>query len=292
MLCVSLTAPTTRDMLAELRRAGAQADLAELRLDYMRECDLAVLLVARRCPVIVTNRPTREGGRYAGREGDRVRPLRQAAELGAEHIDIEHDAIRLMRDRGQSKLILSYQNFDETPPDLWHIYEWLRDQGADIVKIAAMARHVKDCLLAFDVLRRADVPTIALCMGPAGILTRILARRFGAYLTFATFGDGPVSGPGQLTLGEMRDVYRAHSIGAETRLFGLVGPVANASPALPWVNDALREAGADAVCVPVQTTDGVTEVQEELAPLGLAGLVADGLTREEAATQASTWLSG
>jgi 3-dehydroquinate dehydratase/shikimate dehydrogenase len=291
MLCVSLTGPTTRDMLADLRRAGAHADLAELRLDYMRECDLPVLLVARRCPVIVTNRPTREGGRYAGREGDRVRPLREAAELGAEHIDVEHDAIRLMRDRGQSRLILSYHNFDETPADLWHIYEWLRDQGADIVKIAAMARHVKDCLLAFDVLRRADVPTIALCMGPAGVLTRVLARRFGAYLTFATLGDGPISGPGQLTIDEMRDVYRAGSIGADTRLFALVGPEANASPALPWINDALRAAGADAVCIPVQTTDSLTQARTELAPLGLEGLAVDGITRDDAVAQADEWLN-
>ncbi|MFQ6096165.1 MAG: type I 3-dehydroquinate dehydratase [Armatimonadota bacterium] len=290
MVCVSLTSPTTEQMLSDLHRASAQADLAELRLDFMREHDIAALLTDRPCPVIVTNRPAREGGRYEGRDGDRVKPLRRAVALGAEYIDIEHDSVRLIRDKGESKIIISYHNFSETPRDLWHIYEWLRDQGADIVKVATMANDVTDCLLAFDVLRRAEMPTIALCMGPAGILTRILAHRFGAYLTFATLGEGVVSGPGQLTVAEMREVYGADRIGAETRLFGVVGPEANTSPAVGWLNEGLRAAGADAVCVPVQTTDDAWHAQARLPQLGLEDCVADGITREQAAEQAQRWL--
>ncbi|MHC4772843.1 MAG: type I 3-dehydroquinate dehydratase [Planctomycetota bacterium] len=48
------------------------------------------------------------------------------------------------------------------------------------------ARHINDCFAVFDLLRDADRPVIAFCMGAAGQITRILAKKFGAFLTFAS----------------------------------------------------------------------------------------------------------
>src|SRR5262245_10114044 len=87
-LCVVVTAPTT----AELRRRRdevADADLIELRLDTVTDPDVAGALAGRRRPVIVTCRPTWEGGHFAGSEEERKRLLRDALEKGAEYVDIE-----------------------------------------------------------------------------------------------------------------------------------------------------------------------------------------------------------
>ena len=73
-LCVTVTAPT----MAELRRhrdAVADADLVELRLDSVRDPDVRGALADRVRPVIVTCRPTWEGGLFSGSEEDRKRLL-------------------------------------------------------------------------------------------------------------------------------------------------------------------------------------------------------------------------
>jgi len=52
--------------------AAGGADLVELRLDLMPGFELGALLSDRPCPVIVTFRPAREGGRYEGDESERL----------------------------------------------------------------------------------------------------------------------------------------------------------------------------------------------------------------------------
>ena len=61
---------TAGDM-ASLRRdrdAVVDADLVELRLDYVRDLDVAGALRDRTRPVVVTCRPTWEGGQFDGAE--------------------------------------------------------------------------------------------------------------------------------------------------------------------------------------------------------------------------------
>lgn len=66
LLCTSLTAPTIQGMLQEAQEAlTAQADIVELRLDYLDqfdpETDLPLLLNQCPLPAIVTYRPSWEG---------------------------------------------------------------------------------------------------------------------------------------------------------------------------------------------------------------------------------------
>ena len=87
-LCVTVTAPTT----AELRRrrdAVQDADLIELRLDSVADPDVAAALSGRRRPVIITCRPSWEGGAFTGSEEERKRLLASALEQDAEYVDLE-----------------------------------------------------------------------------------------------------------------------------------------------------------------------------------------------------------
>jgi 3-dehydroquinate dehydratase/shikimate dehydrogenase len=270
-LCVSLMPETTEEgcaLLAGLaRRAGEAAGaplMAELRLDAMREADLSRLLGDCPCPVVVTCRPKREGGLYEGDETARLALLRRAARLGAEFLDIEHDAIAALGPV-PARRIVSYHNFRETPADLAAIHARLARTGAEVVKVAVMARHILDTVAVLRVLRDAQCPTIALSMGPRGVLTRLLAPKFGAFLTYAAADGGgrapetrrgetePPSreaGPGQVTLAQMRGLYRTDRIGPDTRVFGVVAdPVGHSlSPAIH--NAAFAELGLDAVYLP------------------------------------------
>src|SRR5438046_6630054 len=92
----------TADTMAELRLRHARdtpADLVELRLDGVRDLDVAGALGGRKRPVIVTCRPTWEGGRFDGSEEDRLQILAQAGRLGAEFVDLEWRADRRALER-------------------------------------------------------------------------------------------------------------------------------------------------------------------------------------------------
>ena len=78
----SSASPSRRRTTAELRRqrdAVADADLVELRLDSVSDPDVAGALAGRRRPVIVTCRPTWEGGGFKGSEEERKRILDRGA---------------------------------------------------------------------------------------------------------------------------------------------------------------------------------------------------------------------
>jgi len=188
--------------------------------------------------------------------------LRQAARLGARYIDVEHDSITALGDVPREKVIISYHNFQETPADLADTYARLAATGAGVVKVAVMARHILDTVAVLRILRDARKPTIALSMGPRGVLTRILSAKFGALLTYASMpylapgehtggGTLPASAPGQIPAGEMRQLYRVDRMGPQTRVYGVIADPVGHSLSPRIHNAAFAETGLDAVYLPL-----------------------------------------
>jgi len=261
-LAVPLTGPTIEEALATLNEQNRLFDVAEIRIDLIAAfrdrtaCEAALrknlrrLLTPRPCPVIVTNRPAREGGSWTGDEARRLGLLAEADALGADYIDIELDALPHFRRRGHARLIVSYHNFQETPPGLAEIARKIEATDADVVKVVTMARSLADNLAVLRVLRAARKPTIALTMGEHGHVARILGPKFGAFLVFASLGAGRESAPGQLPVRDLVDLYRFRETGPNTRLYGVIAnPVAHSmSPAIH--NAAFRHCGVDAVYLP------------------------------------------
>ena len=255
-LCVSLMPKTTDEARRGLAKAARGPGLAELRLDAMQELDLARLLADKPCPVIVTYRPKREGGLYEGPEAPRLQALREAARLGADYLDVEHDAFATLGPVA-AKTIVSYHDFRGTPADLAATHARLATLGATVVKVAAMANHILDTAPILRILRDARVPTIALSMGPKGVLTRLLAPKFGGWLTYAACGTGGLStsgleaGPGQVSVGEMMDLYRVGRIGPSTRVYGVIADPVGHSLSPRIHNTAFAALGLDAVYLPL-----------------------------------------
>jgi 3-dehydroquinate dehydratase / shikimate dehydrogenase len=259
MLAIAFGPPTMAEALAGLARIREEADCVELRLDLFDEqFDLGVLLRERGdLTVVVTLRPPDQGGRSALPADERLRVLIQAAELGAEYVDLEWDAARpdamsALRAAG-ARVIVSRHDFSKMPADL--AYGWwpaLAALGPDVVKVVGTANDLRDCLPIFRVLsaERADVPTVAIAMGEPGLLTRVLALRAEqCFLTYAMLGHASSTAPGQLSAREMRETYRVERLRSSTRVFGLLGPHAEGER-LAEYNAWFAHDGFDAVSVP------------------------------------------
>jgi 3-dehydroquinate dehydratase/shikimate dehydrogenase len=246
-VCVTVTGATTAE-LRDRRDRVTDADLVELRLDSVRDPSAAAALAGRRLPVIVTCRPTWEGGRFAGSEEERHRILTEAIALGAEYVDLEWQARfdDLIKRLGGRRIVLSTHHFDGAPADLADRLEAMRATGAEVVKVAVMAHRLRDTLGLLRLARPA-VPTVLIAMGEAGLASRVLAERFGSCWTYA----GDAVAPGQVAAERLREEYGFRRIGPRTAVYGLIGrPVAHSvSPAMH--NAAFRAARMDAVYLPL-----------------------------------------
>src|SRR5215467_10191280 len=252
-LCVTVTAATT----AELRRKRDDvvgADLVELRLDSVADPDVAAALDGRTVPVIVTCRPTWEGGQFAGSEQERKKMLSDALAPGAEYVDIEWKAgfTDLLSSSGGRRVVLSSHDFDGIPVDLRDRERAMRAAGAGVVKIAAKTSKLSDCLPLIDLARRVSgEPTVLIGMGECGLATRVLAKKFRSAWTYA----GDQQQVGQITASDLLERYRFRSLTEQTELYGLVGRPISHSVSPVMHNAALGATRLDAVYLPFPAAD-------------------------------------
>jgi 3-dehydroquinate dehydratase/shikimate dehydrogenase len=250
--------------MEELRRArdaAAYADMVEVRLDTVDRPDGIAAIEGRRRPVLVTCRPTWEGGHFRGSEEERERILSDAQAAGAEFIDVEARAefvstiTRRRRGRG---IVLSLHAFGDPPSDLIERARAMRSTGVEVVKIAIEAQRLGDMLPLLDLASRADFVDpdgmnghVLLAMGQHGIPTRVLAARLGNRWTYA--GDGVA--PGQMPAARLLGEFGFRRIKPDATLYGVVGnPIAHSlSPVMH--NAGFSALGLNAVYVPLQARD-------------------------------------
>lgn len=252
------------------------ADAIELRLDEYdgNPAEVADFVAKHKDKSwILTCRAADEGGRFDGDTTDRVSRLIEASRGHEGYVDFEWSHWRRSANIRQKvllaasspgdadhRLILSAHDFDRVPADLAErARAMIADRHASVVKIAARARDICDNFAVLDLLREANQPMIALCMGEAGMMSRVLAGKFGAFATYCATEGGSATAPGQLTLAEMRRVYRVHQIGPATRVFGVIGDPVRQSLGPTLHNGWFAALGIDAVYLPllVSSSPGV-----------------------------------
>lgn len=266
-LCASISVDDFHDegLRAALEQANAAssrgAQLIEWRIDRAtagRDDDRVAHLVEHSpLPCIVTCRLRSEGGQYVGTGHDRFEMLEKIVQAGkARYVDVElssldtpaSEALRevIRKRRGDdlpTRLIASTHDFKGRPRDLYRRFQRMEsEETCSIAKIAWRARSLRDNLQAFEILRNRVKPTIALCMGAFGVMSRILAPKFGGFLTFAALDSDSITAPGQPGLDELRSIYRFDKINADTKVYGIIGwPIGHS------ISPQLHNAGFDAI---------------------------------------------
>ena len=258
------------------------AGMLELRADYLE--NLSVRLVKKliaeakaatdgELPIIVTCRDKRQGGAIAYPQQLRVDVLAGALDAGAEFIDFEYEdflaaenqeRIKLaLSQSSKSRLIISAHNFETKFANIAGLYRDISAvYPAAIPKLVYMANHINDCFGAFDLLHQTGGERIVLCMGGAGLISRILAKKLGSFLTFASIDESKATAPGQITIEQLRELYRWDSINSNTELYGVIGsPVVHSlSPAIH--NACFADSGINKLYLPLLVEGGKDEFDQ------------------------------
>ena len=283
-LIVSIFCRDSEQIRRDVSRAiESGADMIELRVDtYNDVIDIILLFEQVDYTFILTRRPKRQGGESTEAEGDRLMMLSsfRAERDNKVWVDLEMDADRDedFRDLENDKSIISQHDFEGRPPTLGKIYVEMCKEKSAVAKLAWTARTVRDCVECFQLLDVRAKPTIAVCMGEAGQVSRILAKKFGAFAGFASLDAASATAPGQVSIDDLKNLYRWDAINKNTRVYGVVGsPVGHSmSPAIH--NAAFEQLRFDGVYVPLLVNPGYESFKAfmetflDFKPLHLSGL--------------------
>ncbi|KAF7560708.1 hypothetical protein G7046_g3442 [Stylonectria norvegica] len=247
---VSLTLPDLSEAASLLPEVVVGSDAVELRVDLLQDRSpenvmrqVSILRSLARRPIVFTLRTQSQGGKFPDNAVEEGLALyRLAVRLGVEYIDVEmtlpENVIQSVTEsRGHSLIIASHHDPQGTLS--WRNASWVSFynralQYGDIIKLVGVAQSTEDnfdlAKFKYNMLAAHDTPLIAINMGKAGKLSRILNK----FLTPVSHPALPFkAAPGQMSAAEIR---RSLTLLGETeqRNFYLFGkPIsASRSPAL------------------------------------------------------------
>lgn len=287
-ICAVLARRTAAEMLAGLREAARESSVVELRFDWLanrRQISRAIELLQdalrgrsanllRKLTIIATLRRRAAGGEFRGTITQQLELLRAAISAGCTWCDLEIEtaaaspySVRTLQVAG-ARVLISFHDFRRTPRDLTAISRRLRRCRGDAIKLATHCEAISDALRVLATARgHRDVAAVP--MGEAGLPARILALSRGSALAYAPAGES--TAPGQLSVSEMRELYRADKILKSTRIFGIVGDPVKFSLSPLMHNSGYAGRRTNAVFLPFQVAD-LRDFMRSAPQLRLAGL--------------------
>ncbi len=281
-ICVPVCVPRASELSPAIARAGEVGDIIELRLDCLLEAELdsakSVLdsvIGTAETPIILTMRSGEQGGRVSLSLDQRSQFWSSIGSTTENCLrDFELDLVQEYQRRADeqvdwSKVICSYHDFVGVPSDLEQIYESMAATESRILKIAVQADDATDCIPVFHLLERGQSEgreMIAIAMGPAGIMTRILGPSRGSFLTYGSLDDESATAPGQLAARELREVYRIDQIDRQTEVLGIIGRPIGHSLSPHIHNAAFAAVGVNAVYIPFEVRDAVSFMRRMAHP--------------------------
>ncbi len=263
MICLTLMESSIELNLMVVERNRHLIDMAELRLDMLinpLEVDPCTVKLEFQLPLIITYRKKIDGGKYEGTESYRGDILYSYAKCGFDFIDLEIGSVFPEVEetalRKGTRIIRSYHNFKEVPDNLDTIIREISSKSGEIPKAAVYCSSSKEVFKFFKVFEKTkDIKDkIVLGMGEFGFPSRILYKQLGSIISYCS-SSGNSGAPGQLTPGDMKNLYRVDEINNSTSVYGIIGnPVMHShSPQLH--NKAYKRAAINAVYLPFLVDD-------------------------------------
>jgi len=201
------------------------ADIIEWRADYIEfpkkiiELAPAIFEKLAGFDIMFTLRTSKEGGKIEIKESNYIKLLTKMASYAPSYIDIEYfsypDALSSIRKKvdKSTKIVLSHHDFTKIPDDAGKKIEKMLAENVDTVKFAGMPKSKLDVLNLMTLNRRLvdkfkDRNIVTVAMGTMGELSRISGSLSGSAWTFAALREDMKSSPGQLTLHQIKKIFK------------------------------------------------------------------------------------
>lgn len=286
-ICVAVSGSSGPELLAHSAALLTEFPFQELRLDYLPDPPAALAALAEHIrshpqgTFLATCRRQSSGGNFTGSPQAELNLLSEAARAGCRLLDLAiesaeslgAEAVQQLRNSGAT-VIVSWHDFTQTG-DLTQAVDRMRPFAPDICKIVPTAATLHDNLALFSLLSKnrniAGPQIVALCMGEAGVPSRLLGIRAGSAFTFAAQDDRQATAPGQICARTLRDLYRMADINSNTEIYGVAGSPIRSSMSPLMVNTAFAQRCRNAVYVPL-LTDNPAELFEFAHTLPLHGI--------------------
>jgi len=265
-ICVAIIGSTAAEMLEKATAVVKETTFLEFRLDYLEKPLLAMpklkhfLAENNAVTAIATCRRTANGGKFSGNVAAEIEILSKAAAAGFLIVDVELESatamkkgeLQKLRDTGVA-LIISHHDFEATK-DLEGIYKRIVPFAPDFIKIVPTAKTLSDNVTLMRFIERMEDHTniIGVCMGDAGIISRVLSLRAGSAFTFAAATTGEETGPGQIAARTLIETYRIDQVDAATKVYGVAGNPIRSSLSPIMMNTAFRRETVNAVYLALQ----------------------------------------
>ena len=265
-ICIALGLPDVPALLDHARREAESGEtFLEFRLDFLQnplrgaEAIGGFLSEYPDSILLATCRRHQNHGRFNGSIDEQLSILDLAVRNGAHAVDVEIETAEISQERlnafrGRTQVIVSYHNYEATPPMDTIVSRMLRVQ-ADAYKIVTTARKPSDnvrVLAAAKALPKHRM--IVLAMGELGFPTRVLSPVFGGVFSYAApiFAQGTAAG--QVSARQLRHLYRVEKLDKNAKMYGVIAdPVRHTiSPAVH--NRAFQARRLDAVYLPLLVT--------------------------------------
>ncbi len=269
-ICVPVAQPSPGALIAQSAALLPEFPFQELRLDALPhpsavfEALRAHLGTHPEAVLLATCRRTVSGGGFEGSVEAERDVLLAAAKAGCRLVDFALESAEalgagalLPLQATGAAVVLSWHDFERTG-DLDAVLERMRTFAPDLVKLVPSARALSDNL---PLLRKLEAGAasplrlVGMAMGDAGAPSRILGLRSGGTFTFAPATLAEATAPGQIAAPVLRDLYRVAGLNRATAVYGVAGNPVHSSLSPLLLNTAFREAGADAVYLPLLAAD-------------------------------------
>lgn len=284
-VCVAVIGTHSAELIDKASTAVKEIPFLEFRLDYLDKPLQAMDNIQQflqdhtAATVIATCRRTENGGRFTGSVAAEVDVLCKAAQAGCQMIDLELESAEALKKGELAKLretgvalIVSHHDFQQTG-DLEAIRQRIEAFQPDFMKIVPTAKTLVDNVTLMRFMERVSdqAHIIGMCMGDAGVLSRVLALRAGSEFTFAAATAGEETGPGQMAARTLVETYRVENVDAATKVYGVAGDPVGKSLSPVMINTAFRRETVNAVYLALQTAS-VEDLVALMAQIPIQGV--------------------
>ncbi len=213
MICIPIKGSNVDEMIRSMRLAEKKADITELWIDSLGIEDIKKIFKIKKKPVMIVNKGENEKGTFKGSEKQRMERIIKAIQLGADYFDIAVEKEKtwmkkIIKNKGQAKMILSYHNFESMPEKekLDSLIKKMQNLKPDILKIAVTPKNQKEEASLIHIMKKlhkTKKKAIIIGMGKYGLKTRIQGLKYNA-INFVALNMRKRSALGQLTIKQVQ----------------------------------------------------------------------------------------